>query len=340
MKLPLPAPKKIAIFRALHLGDLLCSVPAFRGLRNAFPQAKITLISLPWAESFAERFSGYIDNFLPFPGYPGLPEQEIHPSEILFFLKEMQDEQFDLVLQMQGNGTFVNPMISLFNAGLMAGYFLEKDYCPMPDLFVPYPEKGHEIHRQLELLKFLEIGNLSDDLEFPLSDQDEEELRKARLGIPERYICIHPGSKAAWRQWSPENFALMAEFFNSRGCPVIFTGNGEEIELARHINQKLHTPAIIVCGKTSLGAMAVLLKNSMGLLSNCTGVSHLAAALKVPSVVISMDGDAERWAPLDHKLHTTIDWTVSPEIDLVLEACMQMLQRTTYKSRSGLDVSS
>jgi ADP-heptose:LPS heptosyltransferase len=36
---------------------------------------------------------------------------------------------------------------------------------------------------------------------------------------------------------------------------------------------------------------------AVALLSNCTGVSHIGAALRTPTVVISMGGEPERWGP-------------------------------------------
>lgn len=80
----------IVIFRALKLGDLLCTVPAFRALRKAFPQARISLLGLPWSASFAERYYCYIDDFIHFPGYPGLPEQPVHIEAINSFFYDMK----------------------------------------------------------------------------------------------------------------------------------------------------------------------------------------------------------------------------------------------------------
>lgn len=313
--------KKIIIFRALQLGDLLCSIPAFRALRAAFPEAHITIAGMPWMKMLVQRFPDYFEEFIWFPGYPGLPEQKVDSLATTHFLQNVVKEEFDLALQMQGNGSIVNPMVELFGAKYTAGYYTENNYCPNRDLFMIYPERISEIYRHLKLMEYLGIQSQGDYMEFPVTAQDENDLRSASLEInADKYICVHPGSRGSWRQWPAEYFANLADHCSDHGWQIVLTGTSDELPIINEVTAKMHSTPVIAAGKTNLGAMGALLKNADGLISNCTGVSHVAAALKTKSVVISMDGEPERWAPLNKNIHSTIDWTRTPDFALVKQA--------------------
>src|SRR5262249_38780288 len=152
-----PLPRRIAIFRALQLGDLLCLTPALRALRAALPDAEMVLIGLPWAKSFVARFSHHLNGFREFPGYPVLPEQTPNCRKLPAFVKVLQEDCFDLILQMHGSGIISNPLVMLFEARCTGGFFLPGGYCPDRERFLPYPAHEAEIRRHLQLLEFLGI---------------------------------------------------------------------------------------------------------------------------------------------------------------------------------------
>lgn len=324
--------QKIAIFRALQLGDMLCAIPAIRALRTVFPDAHITLLGLPWEESLLTRFPGYFDAFVHFPGYPGLPEQAASVTKFPTFLKAMQAAHFDLVLQMQGNGSVVNPMLALLNGRYTAGYWRREDYCPDPALFLEYPEHVNEIERHLALMNHLGIPSQGRELEFPITVQDRNEFEQLQLPLtPGEYICIHPGSRGSWRQWPTTLFASLADHFASLGWQIVLTGTKEEIPLTMEVSSQMQYTAINAAGITTLGSLAVMVKHARALFSNCTGISHIAAALQTPSVVISMDGEPDRWGPLNKQLHYTIDWTKEQHYDRVLNWSERLLAQTARR---------
>jgi ADP-heptose:LPS heptosyltransferase len=302
-------PRRVAVFRALMVGDLLCAVPAMRALRSALPDAEITLIGLPWSRTFVERFKQYLTDFIEFPGYPGLPEREPELAQVPLFFVDAQRRGFDLAIQLHGSGSFVNSIIVLLGAQMNAGFYLPGDYCPDPERFMLFPENETEIGMMLRLMEFLNIPLLGDELEFPLTEDDWRELNELK-DIHEfskgDYICLHPGARFDSRRWPPERFAAVGDVLSRLGLRVIITGARNEIELAQHVGELMHEPHCNTAGRTTLGSLGALLSGARLLVSNDTGISHLAAALRVPSVIIVSGSDYKRWAPHNHELHRTV----------------------------------
>ncbi|HZU38085.1 MAG TPA: glycosyltransferase family 9 protein [Gemmataceae bacterium] len=324
-----PLPRRVLVLRALQLGDLLCAVPAFRALRTALPETEIILVGLPWARMLVERYPNYLNGFRPLPGYPGLPEQPPQPQELPAFLSAIQAEKFDLALQLHGSGTITNPLCCLFGARLTAGFYAQGGYRPDPERFMPWPEHGLELRRLLALLEFLGIPACGEDLEFPLRARDHESLHAidgTRELRPGRYVCIHPGASVPERRWPVERFAVVARALETHGLRVVLTGNSAERELTSAIAQHLTLPPLDLAGRTDLGALGALLSGVRLLVCNDTGVAHLAAALRVPSVIVSTGDNPERWAPVDARRHRVLCRDVGVETDEVLRAAAEFLR--------------
>lgn len=303
---------RIAVFRALQLGDLLCAVPALRALRARLPDAEVTLIGLPWARRFVDRFATYIDRFESFPGFPGLPEQKVSLDDVPGFLNDARKRRWDLVIQMHGCGTITNPLVSLFGGRHQAGYFLSGEYCPEPDHFLPYLEREHEVRRHLALLEYLGAESVGEDLEFPLLGGD---LSGAASflgdGAGRPYVCLHPGARNRMKCWPVRCFAEVAGECLRLGFPVVVTGNVEEQDLFREMKSALGEPwgsrlIDAVTPDLDLPVLAALISRASCLLCNDTGVSHLASALRVPSVTVFTRTDPQIWAPLNGELHRTV----------------------------------
>lgn len=308
--------RKIVIFRALQIGDMLCAIPAIKALHHAYPDAEITLVGLPWATMLIERFPKYFHSLITFPGYPGFPEQPVDDLAFTDFLNKVQQENFDLAMQMHGSGTISNSLVDLFAAKNTVGFYTKNQFCPNKELFIEYPGNIHEIKRHLKLIETLGITEYTTDLEFPITEKDLEDFEKAALHVmPNEYVILHPGARDVNRQWDPENFAAIGDYCFENGLQVVITGTKDEMPIVENVMQQMKYEPIIAAGKTSLGAVAVLIKNAAALVSNCTGVSHIAAALKTKSIVISLDPEPYRWGPLNKSLHTTIDWNTNADLN-------------------------
>jgi ADP-heptose:LPS heptosyltransferase len=303
-----PPPRRIAVFRALQLGDMLCAVPALRALRRHCPQAHITLIGLESVQAFVQRFSAYIDELMLFPGIPAFPEQAARPQALPAFYRETRARGFDLALQLHGSGTQSLEIVRQLGARAHGGFVPEAGMA-QPGRLMPWPDDLPEPARYTALMRFLGVPVDSEALEMPLTNSDIAEARRTAqaCGIdPATTIFIHPGARLRSRRWPVERYAEVAQALARRGWRIAVTGSASERDLTATVAAAAGDAAVDLADRTSLGGLAALLAKAPLLICNDTGVSHVAAGVRAPSVVIACGSDVARWAPLDRARHAVL----------------------------------
>jgi ADP-heptose:LPS heptosyltransferase len=319
--------RSVVVLRALPgLGDVLCAVPALRALRGALPHAHLAVIGLPVSNLLLDRFGAYVDELIPFPGYPGIPEQPCNLPELLRFLDRIRRREFDLALQLHGSGEVSNKLVSLLGARATGG-FQRHGVTPLDrSRWLPFSEYEPEPIRNLSLLRHLGADGRP-DLEFPIRASDRARLDVGSSPLlDEAYAVLHPGASRADRRWPTCRFAEVGDALAERGLHVVLTGSDGERELTRSVSRRMRAHAIDLAGTTDVGTLAALLDAARMLVCNDTGVSHLAAAVRAPSVVLFTTSNDARWAPLDRDLHRPV--SAGDAIEPVMTAVDQLLRDT------------
>jgi len=299
-----PLPRKVAVLRASRLGDFVCATPAFRALRAALPQAEIVFVGLPFIAPLATRLACF-DRFLPFPGAPGMAEQLFHARNLTAFLKSVQDEEFDLVIQMHGSGVFSNPIALSFGGRVTAGFVRAGDPPGRLDAALPYPAGLHEVQKNLALTTFLGARSLGEEPDYPVMDEDHEEARQLLKTSRPPLIGVHARAEALTKRWSPGRFAVAASrLAERRGGTAVVLGAGDQEE--RGLLEDLAVPFVDLRGRTSLGSLGAVIARLSVLLTNDSGPAHIAYALRVPSVTVFGSTLPSEWASSEVSRHAVV----------------------------------
>ncbi|HEX3197944.1 MAG TPA: glycosyltransferase family 9 protein [Propionibacteriaceae bacterium] len=267
---PSDAVSDVLILRALGLGDFLTAVPAYRGLRRAFPDASITLAAPAVLEPLAALIRA-IDRVLPVNGLGELSAMSPPP---------------DLAVNLHGAGP--QSIEDLLATG--ARWLLTHRHPQYPDIAGPgWCEEMHEVERWSRLLV----------LEGIPADPTELRLAKPNQSPGIRHaVIVHPGAKAPARRWPISRFGTVARTLARAGHPVCITGSASErdrcLAVARSAGLGIDC---VMAGDLDLGGLAALVADARLVISGDTGIAHLASAYATPSVVLFGPTSPGRWGP-------------------------------------------
>src|SRR5438132_13978245 len=295
--LPRP-PRRVAVLRASRIGDFICTTPALRALRAALPDSKIAVITLPALGDIVERLP-YIDQYVEFPGLPGIAEQLFEPADAISFFQRIQSEDLDLAIQMQGSGAYSNSYMLMMGGRATAGFIRRGDGPGLLDAALPLPNSGHETDRMLALVQFLGAARQGREPDFRLTAADRAEAEELLAGAARPLIGLHPASRDSRRGWPVERFAATGRQLQERaGGTLIVFAEGEHASQASTVVEAAGGRAINLAGRLSLPVLGAVIRTLDVLVTNDSGPAHIAYTLATPTVTIVGKGDSERYGPV------------------------------------------
>ena len=134
---------------------------------------------------------------------------------------------------------------------------------------------------------------LPESLPRPALDIDAQSARERaqRLQLPleKPLLALCPGAEFGGAKcWPAAHYAQLADVYTEQGWNVVIFGSANDTPVARSLLALSHRPDAVVdlSGKTSLAEAVDLLSLARAVVSNDSGLMHIAAALGVPTVVI------------------------------------------------------
>lgn len=168
----------------------------------------------------------------------------------------------------------------------------------------PRPGAHLDIHILNHILSRLAESRLIDDPAPPENDYF------ARLTEHEETkIILHPGSGSMRKNWPVSNFIATFKILRAAGMhPEIILGPAEQ-SLSEIFAKNLPAGSRIYM-LSDLFDLIRILKQSGGFIGNDSGISHLAAFMGIPTVVIFGPSDPKRWKPFGRSVEI-----IRPETD-------------------------
>ncbi|HEX4326534.1 MAG TPA: lipopolysaccharide heptosyltransferase II [Burkholderiales bacterium] len=145
--------------------------------------------------------------------------------------------------------------------------------------------------------------SLGDELTQPclISDPVRSIAAKVTLGLKpvERLVALCPGAEyGPAKRWPAEYFANVASKLKAMGATPIVLGSQADVPTGLTIEQLSHGAALNLCGKTTLDQAIDLIAGSTAVITNDSGLMHVAAALDVPQLALFGSSSPEHTPPL------------------------------------------
>lgn len=261
--------KKILVIRFSSIGDIVLTTPVLRCLKTQLEGAVVHIVTRAAYQKMLEN-------------NPHVDKVFVMQKELDELISVLKAEQYDFIVDLHKNlrsfrliralgkpsGSF--PKLNL-QKYLLVNFKIDR----MPDL--------HIVDRYFEAVKALGVVNDNQGLDYYISPDQEVSAEVLPTHFRKGYYAFVIGGKHLTKVLPAEK---VIEVIAHTTLPAVLLGGPEDAARGDKIVAAVGDKAWNACGKFSLDQSASLLKNAKAVLTNDTGLMHIAAALQKPIVSV------------------------------------------------------
>ncbi|MBL1376131.1 lipopolysaccharide heptosyltransferase II [Zobellella iuensis] len=307
---------KILIIGPSWVGDMVMSQSLYIALKRQHPGAKLHVMAPAWCCALLERMPE-VDRAIVMP----LGHGDFKLAERFRLGRKLAAEGYDWAI-IQPN-SLKSALIPLF-AGIKkrTGWKGESRYGLLNDLRNNKADFPLMVERYVSLAypkAQMRDNHCLPELPWPALQVDLSNQQKAlaELGLTtgRAVLSLCPGAEfGPAKRWPEQYYAEVAQHQIEQGRQVWIFGSTKDIPVAEaikhHLPQRLQEHCQILAGRTSLHQAIDLMALSAAVVSNDSGLMHIAAALQRPLVGIYGSTSPRYTPPLAERVavvHTDIE---------------------------------
>lgn len=313
----------ILFIKTSSLGDLVHHMPALTDARRHRPDARIHwVVEEPYA-AFA-RLHPAVDDVLPVAMRRWRPVTYSWSTwcDIGRFRRLLRAQSYDIVVDTQG--LLRTAVIALFSRGTSHGYDRRSIREPLASLLYDVRHRVPKLMHAVDRNRRLTASALGYDVQGPI----DYGLDRNALARPasERYgIFLHSTTRVQ-KEWPEENWIALGNRLSGLNARILLPwATPNERARAERIAARL--PQASIPDRQPLDQIAGLIAGASFVIGVDTGLLHLAAALRVPTVGIFCGSDPGLTRPVGSGPIAVLGRSSAPpSVDAVVEAALELMR--------------
>jgi heptosyltransferase-2 len=288
-----PSRGKILVIRGGAIGDFILTLPAIAALRQHFPDAYLEVLGYPHIAQLALA-GGLVDRV-----------ESIGARALAGFFAR--------------NGELAEELVDYFSEfDLIISYLYDPDQIFSTNVarctraqFITGPHRPNERvtdHATQTYLKPLERLAIFDADPVPRLRMSPEPATAATPLFPGAEgqgsaLALHPGSGGERKNWPEEKWTeLLQHLINSTDFNLLLVGGEAEGERLQRLAAALPPARVRVAQSRPLPELAQMLQRCAAFIGHDSGISHLAAAVGLPGLILWGETAEEIWRPASEKM--------------------------------------